>query len=323
MADKKITDLQLRDSVTDTVNYAVDDGIQSYRVTAPQIKDYVLAAGNVGTTPLADSAVTTAKIADANVTRGKLAVGGLGRLSVSSVSSTGSVSASVDMYLCNSNSAAFTLTLPSPTGLSGRVFTFKKTDASTNFVTILPNDTEKIDGYDDFVLSIQNEILDLTTDGTNWFILKAMEKTLVLKHTEAAGTAGGTLSSGSWATRKLNTIEGDQSFLVSLSSNQFTLKPGLYFIDAFMICRRVQRFQGRLRNITDNTNVMSGSSDEAASDSNVTSRNIIKGYISISAQKTFALQQQCSTTITTNGLGNASNFGITELYAGAAIRRIV
>src|SRR5690606_28135610 len=41
MAQKKITDLQLRDDVSDSVNFPVDDGIQSYRVTAAQIKTYL------------------------------------------------------------------------------------------------------------------------------------------------------------------------------------------------------------------------------------------------------------------------------------------
>lgn len=47
MAQKKITDLQLRDDVTAGVNFPSDDGIASYRVTAQQVKDYILAAGNV------------------------------------------------------------------------------------------------------------------------------------------------------------------------------------------------------------------------------------------------------------------------------------
>lgn len=47
MATKKITDLQLRDNVTADLNLPGDDGIQTYRVTAQQFKDYVLAAGNI------------------------------------------------------------------------------------------------------------------------------------------------------------------------------------------------------------------------------------------------------------------------------------
>lgn len=44
MADKKITDLQLRDNVSDDVNFPGDDGLQTYRLTAAQLKEYI--AGN-------------------------------------------------------------------------------------------------------------------------------------------------------------------------------------------------------------------------------------------------------------------------------------
>ena len=45
MAQKRITQLQLRSSVSDDCNIPVDDGTQSYRVTALQIKNYILGAG--------------------------------------------------------------------------------------------------------------------------------------------------------------------------------------------------------------------------------------------------------------------------------------
>ncbi len=41
MSDKKITQLQLRSNVNDDVNFPVDDGIQTYRVTAPQVATYI------------------------------------------------------------------------------------------------------------------------------------------------------------------------------------------------------------------------------------------------------------------------------------------
>lgn len=47
MAQKKITDLQLRSSITDELNLPSDDGIQSYRVTAAQLKAYILSAGGI------------------------------------------------------------------------------------------------------------------------------------------------------------------------------------------------------------------------------------------------------------------------------------
>ena len=68
MADKKITELQLRDNVSDDVNFPVDDGIQSYRVTAAQIKTYVLSALSIATGMIQDLAVTTLKLAAGAVT---------------------------------------------------------------------------------------------------------------------------------------------------------------------------------------------------------------------------------------------------------------
>lgn len=53
MAQKLITEHPLRDNVTDEVNFISDDGIQSYRVTAPQVKEYVLADENVGRSAIA------------------------------------------------------------------------------------------------------------------------------------------------------------------------------------------------------------------------------------------------------------------------------
>lgn len=47
MAQKKITDLTLRSNVDGTVNFPSDDGVQSYRVTATQLKEFVLSASAV------------------------------------------------------------------------------------------------------------------------------------------------------------------------------------------------------------------------------------------------------------------------------------
>ena len=43
MADKIISQLQLRSAVTDDLSFSSDDGTQSYRITAAQIRDYILA----------------------------------------------------------------------------------------------------------------------------------------------------------------------------------------------------------------------------------------------------------------------------------------
>lgn len=102
MADKQITDLQLRDNVTDEVNFPGDDGIQTYRMTALQLLQYILAAGNVGATQLATDAVESGKIKDANVTLQKLATTVQAALvPVASVLSFAGSSAPTGYLLCN------------------------------------------------------------------------------------------------------------------------------------------------------------------------------------------------------------------------------
>jgi hypothetical protein len=67
MANKKITDLQPISNVTDSDNFPADDGTQTYRITAPQIKAYILAANAILTAMIADAQVTAAKLATAAV----------------------------------------------------------------------------------------------------------------------------------------------------------------------------------------------------------------------------------------------------------------
>lgn len=71
MAQKKITDYQLRANVSDDVNFITDDGVQTYRNTAAQIKAYVLSTAAIATSVLQDLSVTAAKIALGAVTDDK------------------------------------------------------------------------------------------------------------------------------------------------------------------------------------------------------------------------------------------------------------
>jgi microcystin-dependent protein len=64
MGTKKITDLQLRDEVSVDCNFPIDDGIQSYRVTAQQINDFILDEDKIETSFVQDEAITRDKIDD-------------------------------------------------------------------------------------------------------------------------------------------------------------------------------------------------------------------------------------------------------------------
>jgi hypothetical protein len=127
----------------------------------------------VTTNHIRDSAVTTAKIAAANVTRAKLAAGGIGSQVVVSKTADFTATDAEDVILYDLTSAARTLTLPTAVGISGRVYTIKKTDSSANALTVDGATTETIDGVLTRKVAFQNDTLVIVSDGTNWKTMKA------------------------------------------------------------------------------------------------------------------------------------------------------
>ena len=73
-------------------------------------------------------------------------------------------------YLCNATAGSITITLPNPSGISGRLYNIKKVDASTNTVVISPT-TGTIDGLSSKTLTTQYNNYCITTDGNNWWVI--------------------------------------------------------------------------------------------------------------------------------------------------------
>lgn len=65
MATKKISDLQLRSSFDATCSLPLDDASQTWRATGQQVKDFILADGNINTNMIADGSISLAKLAAA------------------------------------------------------------------------------------------------------------------------------------------------------------------------------------------------------------------------------------------------------------------
>lgn len=203
MAQKKITDLQLIDEVTGTLNFPSDDTLQSYRATASQIKDYVLGAGNVPRTALA--------------------VGAVARKTVLSKTATDSVSLNDDLTIADATSGAIVFSLPTAVGASGRVLSFYRLDKTLNTVTINPDGSETIDGKSSILLY---STLNLVSDGAVWKVLGAQRAYQQIKYDTRAGF-GSTNTQIPYFT---NTIEsksnGSDLFTASNSStlgNSFTI----------------------------------------------------------------------------------------------------
>src|SRR4051812_49353654 len=57
------------------------------------------------------------------------------------------------LYACDATAAAFAATLPPAASVAGRVYWFKKVDASANAVTVTANGAETIDGSNTKALS--------------------------------------------------------------------------------------------------------------------------------------------------------------------------
>ncbi|CAB4199978.1 hypothetical protein UFOVP1351_18 [uncultured Caudovirales phage] len=92
-------------------------------------------------------------------------------IAVASKTTTYTATTADDVLLCSASGGAWTLTLPASSGNSGKVLRIKKTDSSTNIVTVDGNASETIDGALTRKLATQYEELTLVCDGSNWHVL--------------------------------------------------------------------------------------------------------------------------------------------------------
>lgn len=73
--------------------------------------------------------------------------------------------------LCDASSAGFTVTLPTASGITGKIFKIKKTDATGNDVTVEGNASETIDGQLNKILNAQYMSITVQSNGTSWYII--------------------------------------------------------------------------------------------------------------------------------------------------------
>ena len=78
----------------------------------------------------------------------------------------------------------------------------------------------------------------------------------------------------------------------------------------------------KLRNITDGSDELIGSSGRADVGNTQGDNAHLMGAFTIVAEKVFELQHYCDSTQTTQGFGVASNFGVSEVYAQVKITKI-
>ncbi|MBV8254045.1 MAG: hypothetical protein JO154_15690 [Chitinophaga sp.] len=108
--------------------------------------------------------------ADANST---LQVSGSLSLNITTQTSNYTLTGTDNTVLVNTTSSALTVTLPAPTNMVGRVYTIKKigTGGIDNSLTISPT-SGTIDGASTYVIYNDYSYVTVTTDGTNWYVIR-------------------------------------------------------------------------------------------------------------------------------------------------------
>lgn len=186
MADKRITDLQLIAAVTSGLSIPGDNGTQTYRFTAAQLKDFILAAENVTLAALKNDILTglTAVSAadddyfplvdtsDSNKTK-KALISTFARNLYRSVTSYPATVASTDGTLKLSGSSG-TTTVPTAVGITGKRYKFIHAGTSlTQVYTLATTSGQTIGGVasGSYALYTNGEVLEIESDGANWIIL--------------------------------------------------------------------------------------------------------------------------------------------------------
>lgn len=143
-------------------------------------------------------------------------------LSISTKSGNYSLTVSDDIILANVAGGAFTLSLPSPIGISGKVFRIKKIDTTLNQVLI----SGMIDGWTNPQIGLTNNELEIASNGTNWYFLKYPNISIIYQANVQSVSNGGVID--------FNTKLIDTQNAVNRSAGWKFIVPvsGLYSISA-------------------------------------------------------------------------------------------
>lgn len=93
-------------------------------------------------------------------------------LSVTSKTTTYTATTADDVILADTSGGAWTLTLPTAVGNSGKTFIIRKTDSSSNVLTIDGNSSETIDGLTTRAVTKQGDYIEIISDNSNWVSIK-------------------------------------------------------------------------------------------------------------------------------------------------------
>lgn len=133
---------------------------------------------------------------------------------------------------------------------------------------------------------------------------------VVLEDQKAQNTDGGTINSGAWVTRTLNTEVRDPAALCTLAANTMVFATNGW-VEWEAPGNQVEKHQSRLFNVTDAVVTAWGTPGSTRQDSEF--NTLSRGGGAVVAGKTYRIEHRSLVSQATNGLGVASNLG-TEIY---------
>lgn len=148
------------------------------------------------------------------------------------------------------------------------------------------------------------------------------ESYAIIQEQRTSGTAPtpAGLTASTWVTRGLTTVLTDpDSIVVSLASNQFELGAGEYWIKARSPAFNTNRHKIRLRNITDGSTAIVGSTQISGNSSG--NDTFVSGRVVIASAKVFEIQHWSELTIG-NAAGIATGSGEIEVYTVVEIIKL-
>lgn len=133
---------------------------------------------------------------------------------------------------------------------------------------------------------------------------------------KAAGTEGGTFTSGAWQTRTINTEVADTGGHGALASNEITLDAGTYECEILCPAHMVGLHKARLYNVTDASVMLVGTVGKSNRTYPSYSHSIIVGRFTLASAKAVRIEHRAANTQDINGFGEAAGFS-TEIYTVA------
>lgn len=173
---------------------------------------------------------------DGTVTKAKLAAGAMsGDLKAKTANYT--LADTDDVVTGDSSGGAFSFTLPTAVGQTGKIFTLKKIDSSANAITVATTSSQTIDGPVSIKLAARYNYLTVISDGANWLIIKSKttSEVYVTAGNGLGGSSSGETNVRNFTTAQVNTGSGiTYTARTTTAGDKFTVnEAGDYTIDFF------------------------------------------------------------------------------------------